>query len=134
MDNKKKINRWLSQILRCYEQTNAIIAQAQQACCPALLAHCHERLEFLAAREQVLQKRMGQLERQLEQELADANKRLAEAEQRLAEPSNDLAHASKKLLDTIHDAVRQRGKVTLTMKDDGSIRFEIPPAEKNKSS
>ena len=75
MDNKKKINRWLSQILRCYEQTNAIIAQAQQARRPALLAHCHERLQFLAAREQVLQKRMGQLERQLEQELADANKR-----------------------------------------------------------
>jgi hypothetical protein len=127
MDNTKKINRWLSQILHCYEQTNAIITQAEQAPSAAILAHCHERLEFFAAREQVLQRRMRRLERQLEQEVAEASKRLAG-------PSSNLAEASKKLLDTIYDAVRQRGKVTLTKKNDGGVRIEIPPAEKKKSS
>lgn len=94
MDTNKKINRWLSQALHCAEQIRAIATQAEEGQCSAFLAHCQERLEFFAAREQVLTRRMRRLERQLAQELAEANIRLAEG--------------SKRLLDTIYDAVRQR--------------------------
>ena len=116
MDTTKKVNRWLAQIRHCYEQTDTIIAQTQEGQhSAAFLAHCQERLEFFAAREQVLTGRMRGLERKLTQEVTEEKARLA--------------HASMKLLDTIYDAVRQRGKVILTRKDDGGVQIEIPPAK-----
>ncbi len=117
MDVTKKANRWLAQIRHCYEQTNAIIAQTQEGQhSAAFLAHCQERLEFYAARDKVLAGRMRRLERQLKQEIAAEKARLAQA--------------SKKLLDTIYDVVKQHGTVILTRKDDGGVEVDILRAEK----
>ena len=119
MDNTKKANRWLSQLLHCHNQAEAIVAQVEQGQhSDAFLAHCQERLEFFAAREQVLTSRIRRLHGQLTREVAEARNRVAEA--------------SEGLLDTIYDAVKKHGNLVLTNRDDGGVEINIPPAEKKE--
>lgn len=114
MDNTKKVRRWLSQIVRCHDQAQALVAQVEQGNhSPAFLAHCQERLEFYAAREKVLTARMRRLERQL---------------------TADVAEISKAMLDTIHAAVKRHGQVVLKKTNEGDVQINILPAEKMKSS
>jgi hypothetical protein len=114
MDNTKKVQRWLSQLVRCHDQGQVIVAQVGQGDhSPAFLAHCHERLEFFAARQKVLTARMRRLERQVTAEVADMR---------------------KELLDKIHAAVKQHGQVVLKRTDEDGVQIDILPAEKTKSS
>jgi hypothetical protein len=100
--------------VRCHEQTQAIVAQVEQEDhSPAFLAHCHERLEFFAARHIVFTARMRRLERQLTADVADMR---------------------KEILDRIDAAVKRHGQIVLKRTEEGGVQIDILPAEKMKSS
>ena len=117
MEIKKKADRWLSQLLHCRSQSEAIVAEIERGPhSAAFLASCHERLEFYSAREQVVSSRIRRQHRKLTQKLAEAR--------------NDVAEASQRLLETIDDAVKKHGKVVIMKKKNGSVEIEVPATEK----